>query len=142
MQPRRWPCWQAAFCACKALPVGVDFLCGFYKIGETVDDTEKNRQNQPMKRLPSKLTAYYRTAEFDEASLPEALQKDHRTKQGVWAKIVVLEGKLEYTIKERQGERAIETVVLSRERYGVVEPTTPHHVKPLGAVRCYVEFYQ
>ncbi|MGP9665949.1 DUF1971 domain-containing protein [Halomonas sp. AOP22-C1-8] len=63
---------------------------------------------------------------------------DHTTKEGVWGKIVVLEGLLEYTIQEP----ALDIIELSPERYGVVEPTIKHHIKPLGPVRFFVEFYR
>lgn len=90
-----------------------------------------------MKQLPSDLTAYKKTPEFTETSIPHGLLKDHNTKQGVWGKIVVLDGSLEYIIQEPE----IEIIKLSSSRFGVVEPTIKHHVKPIGAVKFYVEFY-
>jgi len=91
-----------------------------------------------MKQLPSDLTAYKRTPEFTETSIPQGLLKDHNTKQGVWGKIVVLDGSLEYIIQEPE----IEIIKLSSSKFGVVEPTIKHHVKPIGAVKFYVEFYR
>jgi len=91
-----------------------------------------------MKQLPSDLTAYKKTPEFTEASIPQGLLKDHNTKQGVWGKIVVLDGSLEYIIQEPE----IEIIKLSSSKFGVVEPTIKHHVKPIGAVKFYVEFYR
>lgn len=63
---------------------------------------------------------------------------DHNTKEGVWGKIVVLEGLLEYTIQEPVQEK----VELNSERYGVIEPKIKHHIKPLGSVKFFVEFYR
>jgi tellurite resistance-related uncharacterized protein len=57
------------------------------------------------------------------------------TKAGVWARIVVEAGQLEYTIEE--GRR---TFVLTPESAGVAPPQAPHHVRPLGSVRFYVVF--
>ncbi len=96
----------------------------------------EGREN--MKTLPKNVTAYKRTPEFDELSVPKGLQNAHQTKKGVWGQIVVLEGQLQYTINEPE----IEIIVLTENSYGVVEPEIFHDVKPLGKVRFYVEFYR
>ncbi|MEH6347584.1 MAG: DUF1971 domain-containing protein [Bermanella sp.] len=91
-----------------------------------------------MKDLPNNLEAYKRTPEFNENSVPKGLLKAHQTKQGVWGKIVILEGELEYSINAANNE----VLVLSSDKYGVVEPEVFHQVKPVGKVRFYVEFYR
>lgn len=91
-----------------------------------------------MKDFPDNVSAYKRTPEFSETSIPKGILNDHNTKDGVWGKIVILEGKLEYIIQEPKKE----SIVLSTEKFGVVEPTIKHHVKPLGNVKFYVEFYR
>jgi tellurite resistance-related uncharacterized protein len=91
-----------------------------------------------VKTLPPHVAAYRKTPEFDENSLPHGLTHNHETQAGVWAKIVVLEGRLQYTI---DGEEE-ETMILDENTYGIVEPTIPHSVKPLGKLRFYVEFYR
>ena len=55
----------------------------------------------------------------------------------MWAKIVIIKGKLQYTINEHE-----EVITLDTEKFGVVEPTILHEVKPLGSVKFYVEFYE
>lgn len=90
-----------------------------------------------MKNLPDNVVAYKRTPEFTETSVPDGLLKDHQTKTDVWGKIVVLEGSLQYIIIEP----TLEILELNEHRYGVVEPTIIHHVKPMGKIRFYVEFY-
>lgn len=89
-----------------------------------------------MKLLPDTVVAYKKTPEFTESTIPAGLLKDHKTKDGVWGNIVILEGRLEYTILEPERE----TVQLSKSCPGVVEPTMLHHIAPLGRVRFYVEF--
>lgn len=89
-----------------------------------------------MKSLPSSVVAYKRTPEFDENTIPPGLLKDHQTKAGVWGKIMVLDGQLQYTINE-----PLEVIVLEAGAVGVVEPTVLHTVKALGHVRFYVEFH-
>jgi len=91
-----------------------------------------------MQVLPQDVTAYKKTPEFDELSVPKGLLNAHQTKEGVWGKIVILEGLLQYTINEPE----IEVFVLTENIHGVVEPEILHEVKPLGKVRFYVEFYR
>ena len=91
-----------------------------------------------MKILPANLSPVRKTPEFDEHSVPQGLLKAHQTKEGVWGKIVVIEGRLQYKITEPEEE----IIILGPEKFGVVEPTILHEVKPLGPVRFYVEFFQ
>ena len=91
-----------------------------------------------MKAIPENFSPYKKTPVFDEDSVPKGLLKAHRTKEGTWGKIIILEGQLLYSINEPEHEE----VVLDKEKYGVVEPTILHEVKPLGQVRFYVEFYR
>lgn len=89
-----------------------------------------------MKSLPDNVVPYKRTAEFTADSVPSALLRNHSTKAGVWAKIVVLEGSLLYRILEP----TVGEVTLTPNRHGVVEPTVKHEVVPGRGVRFYVEF--
>jgi len=91
-----------------------------------------------VKSLPADVVPYKRTAEFTHSSVPNGLLHSHSTKEGVWGKIIVLEGTLTYRILEPE----LEEIVLSRESCGVIEPTIRHEVVPHGAVRFYVEFYR
>ncbi len=50
---------------------------------------------------------------------------------------MVLNGKLLYTIQD-----PFEEILLNSDKYGVVEPTVLHQVKPIGHVDFFVEFYQ
>jgi len=89
-----------------------------------------------MRKIPQSAKPYQRTEEFSESSVPKGLLRDHSTKAGVWGRICVLEGRLEYTIQSQP----METHILSTKQEGVVEPGVLHSVKPLGPVRFYVEF--
>jgi len=91
-----------------------------------------------MKQLPENVVQYKRTPEFNEGTIPNGLLHAHQTKAGVWGKIVVVEGRLQYLINEP----AEEITILDEDIYGVVEPAVLHEVKPLGKVRFYVEFYR
>lgn len=91
-----------------------------------------------MKTLPENVAPYKKTPDFDEQTVPAALLRAHQTKELVWGIIVVLEGRLQYTISEPTPE----VNILDPDHFGVVEPTMLHEVKPLGKVRFYVEFYR
>jgi tellurite resistance-related uncharacterized protein len=91
-----------------------------------------------LKALPADVSPYKRTPEFTESTVPAGLLRSHDTKDGVWGKIVVLEGTLLYRILEPK----VEEIVLSPNRYGVVEPTVRHEVVPSAGVRFYVEFHR
>lgn len=89
-----------------------------------------------MKQLPRGLACYRRTRDFTETTVPTGLRNRHATRPGVWARISVLEGQLRYRILEPRAEEH----VLTPDRAGIVEPSVPHEVEPLGAVRFFVEF--
>jgi tellurite methyltransferase len=69
--------------------------------------------------------------------MPATLRKHHSTKAGVWAKIVVIEGRLRYQIRALE-----EDVELTQGSYGIVVPEVTHRVEPLSKVRFLVEFYK
>jgi len=86
---------------------------------------------------PDDFEAYKRTPEFTAATVPKGLLKEHSTKTGVWARIVVLEGRLRYVVAPLNA-----AFVLDPATPGTVVPEVLHHVAPLGDVRFYVEFYR
>ena len=88
-----------------------------------------------MKTIPDSVTAYRRTPEFSEETVPKALLRSHSTKAGVWGRIVVLEGALRYRILPTGEEHR-----LASGTDGVVEPTVEHEVAPIGSVCFFVEF--
>lgn len=79
---------------------------------------------------------YRTTPVFDAETLPAALRRTHSTKAGVWGIVRLLEGRLRLTYEE-DGRACI----LSPDAPGLILPEQPHRVKPLGAMRMQVEFY-
>lgn len=79
---------------------------------------------------------YRMSSEFDAAGLPPALQREHRTKAGVWGVIRVLEGQLKYVVLDPPAEH-----ILTVERPGMVLPEQPHRIEPMGDLRVRIEFY-
>lgn len=86
--------------------------------------------------LPDGFVAYKRTPVFTETTIPDALRRDHATRRGVWAQIVVLDGRLRYTV-----DTPPLRTELDPDRPGIVPPESQHRVEPLGAVRFQVEFW-
>lgn len=90
----------------------------------------------PVRSLPSDVTAYKRTPEFTQSTVPQGLKRRHNTKAGVWGRIRVVEGELIYRILEPE----IEEHRLSPGVDGIVEPRVDHQVATIGPVRFFVEF--
>ena len=91
-----------------------------------------------MKEIPETAKPYKKTPEFNEDTIPAGLLKAHQTKEGTWGKINVSEGELLYRILEP----ALEEIVLSPDKSGVVEPAVLHEVAPQGKVSFHVEFFR
>jgi tellurite resistance-related uncharacterized protein len=79
--------------------------------------------------LPEGLIAYTRTPTFDQDSLPAGLRRELRMKEGVWALIHAIEGRLRYCILDPPKE------VLTPEAAVVVRPVQAHEVAPIGRMR-------
>lgn len=87
--------------------------------------------------LPADVVLYKSTPIFDEKTVPAGLLKNHNTKEGVWGRIVVVEGALLYTLCDTG-----DTVVLDKDHPGIAQPKQLHQVAPQGAVKFFVEFYK
>jgi tellurite resistance-related uncharacterized protein len=90
-----------------------------------------------LKEIPAGYTAYKRTPSFTRESVPKGLLHEHRTKAGVWGKIVVVKGSLRYRIVREPREEHL----LHPGTCGIVEPEVPHEVAFVDDGEFYVEFY-
>jgi tellurite resistance-related uncharacterized protein len=88
-----------------------------------------------MPTLPADVHVYKRTATFTETTIPAGLLRDHHTKAGVWARVVVEAGQLEYTLDSPSF-----TFILAPQLPGIIPPAIGHRVTPRGPVAFYVEF--
>lgn len=84
----------------------------------------------------TELKPYKSTPIFDEYSLPQALRREHRTKEGVWGLIRILEGRVRLHIAD-----PAEVIELSPAHPGVVNPGQLHRAEPLGPMRMQIDFY-
>lgn len=102
------------------------------KIGETLNCVHCDRFEFPDNFIP-----YKKTPVFTEESLPSGLKNDHSTKVGIWGKIIVIKGKLQYRVASLNTD-----MELSPGEPGIVLPEIIHSVTPLNMVKFYVEFYK
>ena len=86
------------------------------------------------------IAPYRSTPVFDETTLPAALRREHRTKDGVWGVIRVLEGELRLFLVDGPGAGGDGTI-LTPGRPGLIRPQQTHHVEPLGRMRMQVDFH-
>ncbi len=87
---------------------------------------------------PEGFAAYRRTPEFDEETVPTGLKRNHTTRRGVWARIHVLAGELQYHV----GEPIDRIFPVASGSSSVVVPEVPHRVEITRTVRFFVEFWR
>ncbi len=87
------------------------------------------------------LVKYKTLPTWTETTLPESFQTRHNTKQGTWAKITVEAGRLQYDVLSETGEVSSTEIITPQHTDFFVSPGVWHRVKPLGTLRCFVEFY-
>jgi tellurite resistance-related uncharacterized protein len=90
------------------------------------------------REIPEGYSPYRRTDAFTRESVPAGLLRRHTTKRGVWARIHVSRGRLEYHVHAPYDTREL----LEAGKPGVVLPEVEHHVVPLGDVEFAVEFWR
>lgn len=85
---------------------------------------------------PENLVAQRRSPDFDQDTIPAALQRSHATKHGTWGVLHILEGQLLFR-DLREGTELTLTV----GAHQVIYPQIEHEVEVAGPVRFYIEFY-
>ncbi len=103
------------------------------RLGHPLDCARCDRRE-----LPDGWAPHRRTDTFSETTVPKGLLSRHTTKAGVWARIHVLRGRLEYRIHE-----PFDTVeVIEAGERGTVLPEVEHEVAPVGPTEFFVEFWR
>ncbi|MEO0869544.1 MAG: DUF1971 domain-containing protein [Cyanobacteria bacterium J06642_11] len=95
---------------------------------------------ESMEELDS-LVKYKTLPIWTETTVPKSFQTQHNTKQGTWAKITVEAGRLQYDALSETGEILSTEIITPLHTDFFVSPGAWHRVKPLGTLRCFVEFY-
>lgn len=97
--------------------------------------------HEPMtlpRELPPNAVKYAETPIFNSGTAPNKLTGTHDTKPGVWGKLVVLSGALDYVVLNEPTER----IRVAAGEYAIIEPTVPHRVALIGPVTFKVEFHR
>lgn len=91
-----------------------------------------------MKSIPDGFALTRTTPVFDYTTAPEKMLNEHRTAAGTWGRINVVSGVVTYRIL---GE-ATEEHALTPQLPGIIEPDTPHQIKPAPGAQFFLEFYR
>ena len=89
-----------------------------------------------MTALPASVEKYSQSRLFTETTTPPNFQRNHATRSGVWGKLMVETGGMDFAWAEG-GEWA-----LTEGDSVTIPPETPHRVTLTGPVSFYVEFYR
>ncbi len=87
--------------------------------------------------LPDGLRKHGETRVFTADTVPAALLNSHDTRPGVWGKLMVLSGALDYILA---GPPEVASRVEAGD-FAVIEPTVLHRVGLVGPVEFKVEFH-
>lgn len=90
----------------------------------------------------NKLYCYKQLPVWDANTIPAAFQQKHNTQQGVWAKLTVLQGTLQFAFLTEEGE-IISTHTFSPEQQPpYIDPQCWHRIVAFSAdVQCQLAFY-
>lgn len=89
--------------------------------------------------VPAGAQTYRNIGPFDAASLPTGLLREHRLKQGTWARLSVIEGRIGFAWDDTVDEDQV--VVLGAGDTIDVPPQVPHHLVECGSpFRISIEF--
>lgn len=102
------------------------------RLGQPLDCQKCDRAEPP-----DGLALRRRTPAFTEATLPDALRAEHRTRAGVWARVEVEAGQLRVIA----GPPCEIDRVLGPGEAGWMPPEHPHRVEPVGPVRVTVGLF-
>lgn len=101
-------------------------------------DLGQKRAESPIPEPPQPLQEHERTPEFTKLTAPKGLQHNHRTKAGVWGRLIVLEGRLRYCLEDGSGL----SWILDSSRPAWIPPDVPHRVEFMEPVRFYLSFWR
>ena len=90
-----------------------------------------------MKELPVNVSAYQKSQIYTHKTTPGMMKNDHRTRAGVWGKIVVRSGEVTYEIPEEN-----ESHTLTPDNPGVIAPLQFHRIDPAPGAKFYLELYR
>ncbi len=90
------------------------------------------------KDLPDDVHKYSESPLFSEQTVPDKLTSEHDLKAGVWGKLCVIAGNLNYHVPGKPDQVS----AIKAGEYVIIEPRQVHFVRPRGHVQFKVEFYR
>lgn len=105
--------------------------------GTTETLPETLPENLPA-HLPDGARQVRTTPVFDETSVPTGLLAAHQLAVGVWARVQVQQGSLDFVFEDAPAR----PIRVDESRSLVVPPQRPHHVVLTGPVRFILELYR
>ena len=78
------------------------------------------------------------TPRFDELTTPAGLRSAHRIADGVWGRLVVTSGHLDFVFEEPEPSRR----TLGDGDVQIIAPGRHHHVELTGPVGFHIEFHR
>lgn len=103
--------------------------------------------NRPMKKAcvnmnSNQLYCYKKMPEWDAHNFPSEFQKKHNTREGVWAKLNILQGQLEFAYLTEAGETVATHTFSENHQPPFIEPQRWHKVVSFSDdIRCQLGFY-
>ena len=88
-------------------------------------------------RMPADLVPGRGPLNFDQDTIPDALQREHSLGAGLWGNLHVLEGSLRFVDLAGGQERLV-----SAPDTVIIRPGQPHKVVLEGDVRCRIDFFR
>lgn len=97
-------------------------------------------------RIPDHARKYAKSPEFTTRNVPDKFTTSHSTKSGVWGKICVLEGALDYFITNSSAIESADApsnaIRAEAGNHTIIEPEILHYVQLAENTRFFVEFYR
>lgn len=90
------------------------------------------------KALPDGVEKYAESPIFSEQTVPDKLTSEHDLKAGVWGRLCVIAGDLEYHVPAAPHQNR----VVAAGEHVIIEPRQVHFVKPVRQVQFKVEFFR
>jgi len=99
--------------------------------------------NCEMPMMPDSLVLFETSSLYQKESIPDNFISNYVVDAGVWAKIVIKKGLLQFLIDPNSKTQPVKGFVLDENLCGIIAPGIAHDVKPaMGDVEFFVEFYR
>ena len=86
--------------------------------------------------LPDGVEPYGSSPVFTSKSVPKALLSAHTTKEGVWGRLNVLAGTVQYFLEGQTEPLAI----VEKDKPWIINPAEVHFIKPSSDAEFHIEF--